>query len=68
MGANAVDKAVKQAETEPAHDEKKKVLLLVLYVILFALSLLTVAKKVPFPVTLGVTFVCIAILDRKTLG
>ncbi|MBO4749082.1 MAG: citrate transporter, partial [Lachnospiraceae bacterium] len=68
VGANAVDKAVKQAETEPAHDEKKKVLLLVLYVILFALSLLTVAKKVPFPVTLGVTFVCIALLDRKTLG
>ena len=45
-----------------------KKLLLVLYALLFLLSLLTVANVLEYPVTLGITFACILLFDRKTLG
>ena len=67
-GEIIVDKASKQVETVTGHDEKKRILLLLIYLILFALSLLTVANKVPFVFTLAVTFACILFLDHKTLG
>ena len=67
-GEIIVDKASKEVETVTGHDEKKKVLLLLIYLILFALSLLTVANKVPFVFTLAVTFACILFMDHKTLG
>lgn len=67
-GEIIVDKASKLVETVTGHDEKKKILLLLIYLILFALSLLTVANKVPFVFTLAVTFACILFLDHKTLG
>ncbi|MBP5281167.1 MAG: citrate transporter [Lachnospiraceae bacterium] len=52
----------------PYQKDDKKKLLLVLYGILFLLSLLTVADILPYYVTLAVTLVTILLFDRKTMG
>ena len=59
--------ATLQENLEGSATGKKKTLLLVLYGILFLLSLLTVAKVLEYPITLGVTLVVVLLFDRKTL-
>ena len=39
-----------------------------IYIILFTLSLLTVFRVIPYPVTLAITLVAVIIADRKTLA
>lgn len=58
------------AEKRPApyQNDKRKMALLVLYGVLFVLSLLTVANVVSYLVTLGVTLASILLFDRRTLG
>ena len=41
---------------------------LIIYIILFTLSLLTVFRVIPYPVTLGITLIAVIISDRKTLA
>ena len=63
-----LDSAFAQKEAENSGvTGKKKTFLLSLYGALFLLSLLTVAKVLPFEVTLGITLACVGIFDRKTL-
>ena len=50
----------------PNRDVRKR-LLLVIYALLFILSLLTVARIVDWPVTFGLTLAAVALLDAKTL-
>ena len=50
---------------EKAQPEKAK---LIIYIVLFALSLLTVFRLIPYPVTLGITLAAVIIADRKTLA
>ena len=58
------------AEKRPApyQNDKRKMALLVLYGVLFVLSLLTVANVVSYLVTLGVTLASILLFDRRTFG
>lgn len=41
---------------------------LIIYIVLFMLSLLTVFRVIPYPVTLGITLLSVIIADRKTLA
>ncbi len=50
---------------EKPQPEKAK---LIIYIVLFMLSLLTVFRVIPYPVTLGITLIAVIIADRKTLA
>lgn len=54
---------VKQEESTPAINKVKGLM----YAALFAVSLLTVFRVIPYPVTLGITLAAVIIADRKTL-
>ncbi len=59
----------KEKTGAPSAEENGKpdTLRTVIYAVLFALSLLTVFKVIPYPVTLAVTVAAVLISDRKTL-
>ena len=57
-----------EKSTAAYQTDRSKLALLVLYGVLFLISLLTVANIVEYPVTLGITAAAILLFDRKTLG
>ena len=59
------EKITVKAEENTQAINKIKVLV---YICLFAVSLLTVFRVIPYPVTLGITLAAVIIADRKTLA